>query len=171
MKATPPEWLTEPILELPSGLISPWDLAAVGVGEGPAVQRARVQKLAFLFGAPPCDDERVAQAIEVLASTIPGLRILTGDEALLAQTERENDRPAGRPKTWGYMKSRWLIETVDGLKRDRGLATDAEALRIVADSLSKEARRAGGPSAPKLRSLQTLLSRARKLHAVPSSTK
>ena len=171
MKAAPPVWLMEPILELPSELINSWDLRTVGVGEGPAVQRARVQKLAFLFGAAPCDDERVAQAVEVLSGAIPGLRILTGDEALLAQSERENDRPAGRPKTWGYMESRRLIETVDWLKRDRGLATDAEALRVVADSLSKEARRAGGPSAPKLRSLQTLLSRARKLHAEPSSTK
>ena len=171
MTASRLEWLTEPILELPPEVRSAWDFRSVDVGAGQAVQNERVQKLASILGAPPCNAERVALVIDLLGEIIPGLRILTGDEALHAQNALANDRPAGRPRTWGYLQSRSLVDAVDGLKAEQRLATDAEALRVLAESWSKEAGRVGGQSAPKLRSLQTLLSRARKLHAEPSSTK
>ncbi len=167
----PPDWLTEPILELPPELRSPWDIRTVGLGEGAAIQRSRVQKLAALIGAPPCEDERLDLVIGALGEVVPGLTILTGEAALRAQADREKERPAGRPRTWGHLQSRRLIQTVDALKVERQLTTDAEALRVLSASWSREARRGEGSEMPKLRSLQTILSRARKLHGERSSTK
>ena len=170
MTAPTPDWLTEQILELPIELQG-WDGRTVDPGSGQAVQRARVQKLAELLGAPECSDDRFANVVSVLSDVIPGLQILKGDDAVSAVADRLNEKAAGRPKDWGYSKSVWLIEEVDRLKSEHSLATDAAALRELAKRWREDNKRLGDEDPPKLRSLQTLLSRCRNRYPEASSTK